>query len=165
MNAVKLPGEAKQNNLTPECGQPIDAGGFGQFERAFSDQHKHLQSVVQDYRGVQKWRRCDARIWRESGAYVTQILRAKVADDVRHVARVHHANVARTCRARTAQQGMLLLDPSVTSPDSAVVFFPSIMISRKIRINDQLWFNHDSCATDQLRIFHVSRLAFHDLAK
>jgi hypothetical protein len=32
---------------------------------------------------------------------------------VRHVARVHHVNVARTCRARSAQQGMLLLDPSV----------------------------------------------------
>jgi hypothetical protein len=25
-SAVKLPGEAKQNNLAPECGQPIDAG-------------------------------------------------------------------------------------------------------------------------------------------
>jgi hypothetical protein len=23
----QLPGEAKQNNLPPECGQPIDAGG------------------------------------------------------------------------------------------------------------------------------------------
>jgi hypothetical protein len=47
---------------------------------------------------------------RESGEYVTQILRAKFAYDVRHVARVHHANVARTC---LAQQVMLLLDPSV----------------------------------------------------
>jgi hypothetical protein len=28
MSAVKLPGEAKQNNLPPECGQPIDAGGY-----------------------------------------------------------------------------------------------------------------------------------------
>jgi hypothetical protein len=27
MSAVKLTGEAKQNNLPPECGQPIDAGG------------------------------------------------------------------------------------------------------------------------------------------
>jgi hypothetical protein len=26
MSAVKLPSEAKQNNLPPECGQPIDAG-------------------------------------------------------------------------------------------------------------------------------------------
>jgi hypothetical protein len=26
MSAVKLPGEAKQNDLPPECGQPIDAG-------------------------------------------------------------------------------------------------------------------------------------------
>jgi hypothetical protein len=26
MSAVKLPGEAKQNNLPPKCGQPIDAG-------------------------------------------------------------------------------------------------------------------------------------------
>jgi hypothetical protein len=26
MSAVKLPGEVKQNNLPPECGQPIDAG-------------------------------------------------------------------------------------------------------------------------------------------
>jgi hypothetical protein len=26
MNAVKLPSEAKQNNLPPECGQPIDVG-------------------------------------------------------------------------------------------------------------------------------------------
>jgi hypothetical protein len=25
-SAVKLPGEAKQNNRPPECGQPIDAG-------------------------------------------------------------------------------------------------------------------------------------------
>jgi hypothetical protein len=32
---------------------------------------------------------------------------------VLHEARVHHANVARTCRASSAQQGMLLLDPSV----------------------------------------------------
>jgi hypothetical protein len=41
-------------------------------------------------------------------AHVTQMLRAKFAYDVRHVARVHHANVAGTCRARSAQQGMLL---------------------------------------------------------
>jgi hypothetical protein len=27
MSAVNLPGEAKQNNLPPECGQPIDVGG------------------------------------------------------------------------------------------------------------------------------------------
>jgi hypothetical protein len=27
MSAVKLPGEVKQNNLTLECGQAIDAGG------------------------------------------------------------------------------------------------------------------------------------------
>jgi hypothetical protein len=26
MSAVKLPGEAKQNNLPPECGQLLDAG-------------------------------------------------------------------------------------------------------------------------------------------
>jgi hypothetical protein len=26
MSAIKLPGEAKQNNLPPECGQPIDTG-------------------------------------------------------------------------------------------------------------------------------------------
>jgi hypothetical protein len=31
-------------------------------------------------------RGCDASIWRESGAYVTQMLRAKFAYDVRHVA-------------------------------------------------------------------------------
>jgi hypothetical protein len=53
----------------------------------------------------------DARILRESGANVTQMLRAKFAYDVRHAARVHHANVARTCCARNAQQGMLLLNP------------------------------------------------------
>jgi hypothetical protein len=41
-------------------------------------------------------RGCDARIRRESGAYVTQMLRAKFTCDVRHVARVHHTNVART---------------------------------------------------------------------
>jgi hypothetical protein len=35
------------------------------------------------------------RIRLESGAYVTQMLRAKLEYDVRHVARVHHANVAR----------------------------------------------------------------------
>jgi hypothetical protein len=28
MSKVKLPGKAKQNNLPPECGQPIDAGEF-----------------------------------------------------------------------------------------------------------------------------------------
>jgi hypothetical protein len=28
VSEVKLPGEAKQNNLPPECGQPIDAGEF-----------------------------------------------------------------------------------------------------------------------------------------
>jgi hypothetical protein len=27
MSAVKLPGDAKQNNLPPESGQPIDMGG------------------------------------------------------------------------------------------------------------------------------------------
>jgi hypothetical protein len=26
MSEVKLPGEARQNNLPPECGQPIDVG-------------------------------------------------------------------------------------------------------------------------------------------
>jgi hypothetical protein len=26
MSAAKLPGEMKQNNLPPECGQPIDVG-------------------------------------------------------------------------------------------------------------------------------------------
>jgi hypothetical protein len=26
MSEIKLPGEAKLNNLPPECGQPIDAG-------------------------------------------------------------------------------------------------------------------------------------------
>jgi hypothetical protein len=36
-----------------------------------------------------------AWIRRESGAYVTQMLRAKFVYDVRHVARVHLANVAR----------------------------------------------------------------------
>jgi hypothetical protein len=40
------------------------------------------------------------------------MLRAKFAYDVRHVVRVHHANVVRTCRARSAQQAVLLLDPS-----------------------------------------------------
>jgi hypothetical protein len=35
------------------------------------------------------------------------MLRAKFAYDVRHVARLHHANVARICRAMSAQQGML----------------------------------------------------------
>jgi hypothetical protein len=29
VGAVKLPGEAKQNNLPPKCGQLIDAGGSG----------------------------------------------------------------------------------------------------------------------------------------
>jgi hypothetical protein len=27
-NAVKLSGQVKQNNLPPECGQPIDAGDY-----------------------------------------------------------------------------------------------------------------------------------------
>jgi hypothetical protein len=35
------------------------------------------------------------------------MLRANFAYDVRHVARVHHANVARTCRARD------VLDPTI----------------------------------------------------
>jgi hypothetical protein len=30
MSEVKLPGEAKQNNLLLECGQPIDGGGNAQ---------------------------------------------------------------------------------------------------------------------------------------
>jgi hypothetical protein len=38
---------------------------------------------------------------------------AKFAQDVRHRPRINHANIARTCRVRSAQQGMLLLDPSV----------------------------------------------------
>jgi hypothetical protein len=29
LSAVKLPGKAKQNNLPPECGQPIDMGEGG----------------------------------------------------------------------------------------------------------------------------------------
>jgi hypothetical protein len=29
MSDVKLPGEAKQNNLPPECGQPIDGSENG----------------------------------------------------------------------------------------------------------------------------------------
>jgi hypothetical protein len=28
VSAIKLPGEAKQNNLPPECGQPIDGVDF-----------------------------------------------------------------------------------------------------------------------------------------
>jgi hypothetical protein len=28
MSAVKLPGKVKQNNLPPECGQPIDVGEY-----------------------------------------------------------------------------------------------------------------------------------------
>jgi hypothetical protein len=28
VSEVKLPGEAKQNNLPPKCGQPIDGGEF-----------------------------------------------------------------------------------------------------------------------------------------
>jgi hypothetical protein len=56
----------------------------------------------------------DSRMWRVNPAWIWRICHAmlcgKFAYDVRHVARVHHANVARTCRA---QQGMLLLDPSV----------------------------------------------------
>jgi hypothetical protein len=35
------------------------------------------------------------RIRRESGVHVTQMFRAKFAYDVRHEARVHHANAAR----------------------------------------------------------------------
>jgi hypothetical protein len=57
-----------------------------------------------------------ADVTRVSGvnlAHMSRMLRAKFAYDMRHVARVHHANVARTC-ART-QQNMLLLDPSVST--------------------------------------------------
>jgi hypothetical protein len=56
----------------------------------------------------------DARIRRESGVYVTQMLHAKFEYDVRHAGHVH-ANVARTSRARSAQHGMLLWDPSVVT--------------------------------------------------
>jgi hypothetical protein len=28
VSAVKLPDEAKQNNIPPECGQPIDGGDY-----------------------------------------------------------------------------------------------------------------------------------------
>jgi hypothetical protein len=50
------------------------------------------------------------------------MLRAKFVYDVRHVARLLHANVARTCRARSAQQGMLL---SYTSVGFTLVKYPS----------------------------------------
>jgi hypothetical protein len=68
--------------------------------------------------GVQKNRPCCARNICLGFADVTRSSRvnpahyiARQAQYSRHVARVHHANVARTCRAMSAQQGMLLLDP------------------------------------------------------
>jgi hypothetical protein len=33
MSEVKLPGEAKQNKLPPECGQPIDVGDIAAHNR------------------------------------------------------------------------------------------------------------------------------------
>jgi hypothetical protein len=64
--------------------------------------------------GSRMWRAHPARIRRKSGAYVTQMLRANLRK-MCLLARVHHANVARTCHARRAQQGLLHLhlDPSV----------------------------------------------------
>jgi hypothetical protein len=78
-----------------------------------------------------------ADVTRTSGvnlAHVTQMLRAKFAYDVHHVARVHQANVARNCHARSAQQGMLLLDPSVKKQVS-ICFCPRY--SR--HVNDDTW--------------------------
>jgi hypothetical protein len=35
MSAVKLPGKPKQDNLPPECGQPIDVGKEAYSEQGF----------------------------------------------------------------------------------------------------------------------------------
>jgi hypothetical protein len=55
------------------------------------------------------WRASGVNPQRESGAYVTQMLHAKFAYDVRHVARI-----MQMLRAPAAQQEMLRLDPSVS---------------------------------------------------
>jgi hypothetical protein len=41
VSEVKLPAEAKQNNLPPKCGQPIDEGSFAtkRFKRTFNYQN------------------------------------------------------------------------------------------------------------------------------
>jgi hypothetical protein len=39
MSAVKLPDEAKQNNLPPECGQLIDGGGNAKSTQVTSSLH------------------------------------------------------------------------------------------------------------------------------
>jgi hypothetical protein len=72
----------------------------------------------------------EARIQRESGAYVTQMLRAQVAYGVRHVARVHHANVARTCRAtRDVTFGPLCITVCSVFPLSGMKWLKILAVS------------------------------------
>jgi hypothetical protein len=68
---------------------------------------------------LRRIRGCEARIRRESGACHANATRKIRVYDERHVARVHYANAARSCRARSAQQGMLLLDPDHASSGDA----------------------------------------------
>jgi hypothetical protein len=72
---------------------------------AYSQYHLYRSEVAYDrnyYMRMQSLFGLNLAHW----AYVTQMLRAKFAYDERHVARVHHANVARTFHARSAQQGV-----------------------------------------------------------
>jgi hypothetical protein len=58
----------------------------------------------------------DSQMWHASGlnlAHSQADVTRKICVRCASCSPVHHANVARTCRARSAQQGMLLLDPSV----------------------------------------------------
>jgi hypothetical protein len=60
--------------------------------------------------------RCAQHLHTRADAHRTQILRVtctRFTPDARHI-RESVANVPYTCRARSAQQGMLLLDPSVS---------------------------------------------------
>jgi hypothetical protein len=90
---------------------------------------------------LRRIRGCDAHpawIWRICHANVTRKIRVC---DVRHVARVHHVNVARTCRARSAQQGMLLLGPSVSFWIKR--FLPLVYYFKLSRCRSDMWSQLD----------------------
>jgi hypothetical protein len=81
------------------------------------------------------WRICNVR--RESGAYVTQMLGANLRT-VCVMQPAYHANVARTCHARSAQQWMLLLNPSVIATFPFPSWIPNLHVFRGVRSRNRL---------------------------
>jgi hypothetical protein len=51
MSAVKLPSEAKQNNLLPECGQPINTGEIGLISSNLIENSNNFSSPRQNLAG------------------------------------------------------------------------------------------------------------------